>query len=223
MVCSDYETATDEVNAQIDSLQKILKSYSPESMIIGEAPLTKDLQDVTDVDLNTVNILSIAAIFVIIMISFKSISLPIILVAVIEFAIFVNMAIPYYTGVELPFVASIVIGTIQLGATVDYAILMTSTYQKMRIKGLDKHAAIQEAHKSCMKSIVTSGLSFFAATFGVCVYSKIDMISPSVHCFQRCTDQYGSCYLYPSGNALGIRSADLRDDPSFHRKERENE
>ena len=177
MVCSDYETATDEVNAQIDSLQKILKSYSPESMIIGEAPLTKDLQDVTDVDLNTVNILSIAAIFVIIMISFKSISLPIILVAVIEFAIFVNMAIPYYTGVELPFVASIVIGTIQLGATVDYAILMTSTYQKMRIKGLDKHAAIQEAHKSCMKSIVTSGLSFFAATFGVCVYSKIDMIS----------------------------------------------
>ena len=146
-------------------------------MIIGEAPLTKDLQDVTDVDLNTVNILSIAAIFVIIMISFKSISLPIILVAVIEFAIFVNMAIPYYTGVELPFVASIVIGTIQLGATVDYAILMTSTYQKMRTKGLDKHAAIQEAHKSCMKSIVTSGLSFFAATFGVCVYSKIDMIS----------------------------------------------
>ena len=132
MVCSDYETATDEVNAQIDSLQKILKSYSPESMIIGEAPLTKDLQDVTDVDLNTVNILSIAAIFVIIMISFKSISLPIILVSVIEFAIFVNMAIPYYTGVELPFVASIVIGTIQLGATVDYAILMTSTYQKMR-------------------------------------------------------------------------------------------
>ena len=137
-ICSDYKTATDQVNRQIAKINTIVKSYSKESMVIGEAPLTKDLADVTNGDLRNVNIASIAAIFIIIMIVFKSASLPVILVAVIEFAICVNMAIPYYTGEELPFVASIVIGTIQLGATVDYAILMTSRYQKERIRGNTK-------------------------------------------------------------------------------------
>ena len=176
-ICSDYKTATDEVNAQIDEINTIVKAYSPDSMVIGEAPLTKDLKDVTEVDLRNVNILSIAAIFIIIMLVFRSISLPVILVAVIEFAIFVNMSIPYYMGTELPFVASIVIGTIQLGATVDYAILMTSRYQRERSLGKGKREAVFIAHKLSMKSILTSGLTFFAATFGVCVYSKIDMIS----------------------------------------------
>lgn len=176
-ICSDYKTATDEVNAQIDEINTIVKAYSPDSMVIGEAPLTKDLKDVTEVDLRNVNILSIAAIFIIIMIVFRSISLPVILVAVIEFAIFVNMSIPYYMGTQLPFVASIVIGTIQLGATVDYAILMTSRYQRERSLGKGKREAVFIAHKLSMKSILTSGLTFFAATFGVCVYSKIDMIS----------------------------------------------
>ena len=176
-VCSDYKTATQEVNAQITQIEKIVKSFSPESMVVGEAPLTKDLEDVTSVDFRNVNIASIAAIFLIIMIVFKSISLPVILVAVIEFAICMNMAIPYYMGTTLPFVASVVIGTIQLGATVDYAILMTSRYQKERGRGKSKNDAISIAHKTSMKSILISGFSFFAATFGVGLYSKIDMIS----------------------------------------------
>ena len=138
--------------------------------------LMKDLQDVTDVDLVNVNVLSIAAIFVIILIIFKSISLPVILVAVIEFAIMINMAIPYYQGVSLPFVASIVIGAIQLGVTVDYAILMTTRYQKERQNGKDKMEAISIAHKTSMPSIISSGLSFFAATFGVSLYSQVEMI-----------------------------------------------
>ena len=175
-ICSEYSSATDECNAQLDKIQKIVKKYSPESMVIGEAPLMKDLQDTTDVDLQRVNILSMAAIFLIILFVFKSISLPFILLAVIEFAIFVNMAIPYYQGVTLPFVASIVIGAIQLGATVDYAILMTSNYQKQRHLGKTKKEAISIAHKFSMKSIIVSGCSFFAATFGVALYSKVDMI-----------------------------------------------
>lgn len=145
-------------------------------MVIGEAPLMKDLQDVTDIDLVNVNVASVAAIFIIIMLVFKSISVPIILVAVIEFAINVNMAIPFFQGIELPFVASIVVGTIQLGATVDYAILMTSRYQKERRKGFGKKEAVMNAHKACALSIMTSGFSFFAATFGVAWYSKVDMI-----------------------------------------------
>ena len=175
-VCSQYESATEEVNAQIAAIDKIVKSYDDTAMVIGEAPMMKDLEDVTNVDLVNVNTLSIAAIFVIIMLTFKSISLPIILVAVIEFAIMVNMAVPYYQGVSLPFVASIVVGTIQLGATVDYAILMTSRYQKERRSGKDKKAAVLATHKACMLSIITSGISFFAATFGVAAYSKVDMI-----------------------------------------------
>lgn len=176
-VCSDYKAATDEVNQQIAKIQKIVKDYGEGSMVIGEAPLMKDLSDVTDVDLATVNYISIAAIFIIIMLIFKSISLPVLLVSVIEFAIMVNMSVPYYTHTALPFVASIVIGTIQLGATVDYAILMTNRYHKERILGKDKWEAVGIAHKTSIKSIIMSGCSLFAATFGVCLYSKIDMIN----------------------------------------------
>ena len=146
-------------------------------MVIGEAPLMKDLEDVTNVDIQNVNIASIAAIFVIILIIFKSISLPVILVAIIEFAIAVNMAVPYYTGLSLPFVASIVIGTIQLGSTVDYAILMTTRYKRERNHGANKHDAITTAHRVSAQSIMVSALSFFAATIGVGLYSNIDMIS----------------------------------------------
>ncbi len=184
-VCSDYSSATAEVNKQIAAIQKIVKSYDETGMVIGEAPLMKDLEDVTSIDLQTVNTISIIAIFVIVMLVFKSISLPAILVIVIEFAIFVNMAISYYMGVSLPFVASIVIGTIQLGATVDYAILMTSRYKDERICGKSKIEAIAIAHKTSIKAIITSGLSFFAATIGVALYSHIDMIKAIVILLSR--------------------------------------
>lgn len=176
-VCSDYGSATDEVNAQIASMQDIIKRYQKDAMVIGEAPLMKDLSDVTDIDLQNVNNISIAAIFLIILITFKSISIPVILVAVIEFAIACNMAVPFYANTPLPFVASIVIGTIQLGATVDYAILMTNRYHKERTdRGRNKREAISIAHKTSVKSILTSGFCFFAATFGVSAYSEVDMI-----------------------------------------------
>ena len=176
-VSSDYSSATDEVNSQLAKIDKIVKKYQNDGMLIGEAPMMKDLQDVTDVDLKTVNNISILAIFVIILITFKSISIPVILISVIEFAIACNMAVPFYTNTSLPFVASIVIGTIQLGATVDYAILMTSRYHKERTeRGQSKKDAIRIAHETSIKSILTSGLCFFAATFGVSVYSQVDMI-----------------------------------------------
>ena len=176
-VSSDYSSATDEVNSQLAKIDKIVKKYQNDGMVIGEAPMMKDLQDVTDVDLKTVNNISILAIFVIILITFKSISIPVILISVIEFAIACNMAVPFYTNTSLPFVASIVIGTIQLGATVDYAILMTSRYHKERTeRGQSKKDAIRIAHETSIKSILTSGLCFFAATFGVSVYSQVDMI-----------------------------------------------
>lgn len=176
-VCSDYKSATPEVNNQIAKINDIVKKYSQDSMVIGEAPLMKDLQDVTDIDLASVNYISIAAIFLIIMLTFKSLSIPVILVSVIEFAIFLNMSVPYYTGESLPFVASIVIGTIQLGATVDYAILMTSRYHKERVvNNMSKKEAILIAHSTSIKSIIISGLCLFAATFGVTVSSNIDMI-----------------------------------------------
>lgn len=175
-ICSELGTATDEGNAQVDEIDRIVKSFSPESMVIGEAPLTRDLVDVTDRDLQNVNLISIAAIFLIILFVFKSVSLPVILVAVIEFAICINMAVPYYQHIELPFVASIVIGTIQLGSTVDYAILMTSRYQKERSRGKHRKEAVTIAHQTSMKSILISGCCFFAATFGVSLYSKVDMI-----------------------------------------------
>ena len=176
-VSSDYSSATDEVNSQLAKIDKIVKKYQNDGMVIGEAPMMKELQDVTDVDLKTVNNISILAIFVIILITFKSISIPVILISVIEFAIACNMAVPFYTNTSLPFVASIVIGTIQLGATVDYAILMTSRYHKERTeRGQSKKDAIRIAHETSIKSILTSGLCFFAATFGVSVYSQVDMI-----------------------------------------------
>ena len=177
LVNSEYKVASDELNAQIKDLNKILHKYDKGGMLIGEGPLTADLIDITDTDFKTVSMVSIGIIFVIILILFKSISLPVILVGVIEFAIFVNMGIPYYTGTKLPFVASIGIGTIQLGSTVDYAILMTTRYKRERNHGAEKYDAITTAHRASAQSIMVSALSFFAATIGVGLYSNIDMIS----------------------------------------------
>ena len=177
LVGSEYKVASDEENAQIDELSKILKSYDKDGMLIGEAAATKDLIDITDHDFKVVNIVSIAAIFIIILIALRSVSLPIFLVAVIEFAITVNMGVPCFTNTTIPFIASVVIGTIQLGATVDYAILMTTRYKTERNAGKDKHEAVTIALTTSMKSIMVSALGFFASTFGVGVYSSVDMIS----------------------------------------------
>ena len=177
LVGSEYKVASDEENAQIDELSKILKSYDKDGMLIGEAAATKDLIDITDHDFKVVNIVSIAAIFIIILVALRSVSLPIILVAVIEFAITVNMGVPCFTNTTIPFIASVVIGTIQLGATVDYAILMTTRYKTERNAGKDKHEAVTIALSTSMKSIMVSALGFFASTFGVGVYSSVDMIS----------------------------------------------
>lgn len=177
LVGSKYKVASDEENAQIDELSKILKSYDKDGMLIGEAAATKDLIDITDHDFKVVNIVSIAAIFIIILVALRSVSLPIILVAVIEFAITVNMGVPCFTNTTIPFIASVVIGTIQLGATVDYAILMTTRYKTERNAGKDKHEAVTIALTTSMKSIMVSALGFFASTFGVGVYSSVDMIS----------------------------------------------
>lgn len=176
-VMSEYKTASDEVNAQCDAIKEIIKRYDKNAMLIGEAPCTEDLITITDKDFKTVSTVSIVLIFIIIAVVLKSISLPVILVAVIEFAIFINMGIPSYTGTVLPFIASIVIGTIQLGATVDYAILMTNKYKRARSRGAEKREAIATALNSSLQSIIVSALSFFAATFGVGIYSSIDMIS----------------------------------------------
>lgn len=177
LIGSEYKVASDEENAQIDELSKILKSCDKDGMLIGEAAATKDLIDITDHDFKVVNIVSIAAIFIIILIALRSVSLPIILVAVIEFAITVNMGVPCFTNTTIPFIASVVIGTIQLGATVDYAILMTTRYKTERNAGKDKHEAVTIALTTSMKSIMVSALGFFASTFGVGVYSSVDMIS----------------------------------------------
>ena len=177
LVSSEYATASDEVNKQCDEINTIIKKYDDSAMLIGEAPCTKDLIEITDQDFKKVSVVSIGAIFLIIALVFRSISLPIILVAVIEFAIFINMGIPAYTGTVLPFIASIVIGTIQLGATVDYAILMTNKYKKNRNHGMEKKEAITDGLGKSIQSIIVSALSFFAATFGVGMYSNIDMIS----------------------------------------------
>ncbi|MDY6351997.1 MAG: MMPL family transporter [Lachnospiraceae bacterium] len=177
IVTSEYATATSKVNRQCTQIEKIIKRYDKDAMLIGEAPCTKDLVRITNSDFNRVNAVSIIIVFFIILISFKSISIPFILVAVIEFAIYINMAIPYYTGTTLPFIASIVIGTIQLGSTVDYAILMTNRYKTNRYNGLEKKAAITDALHGSITSIIASALTFFGATFGVALYSDIDMIS----------------------------------------------
>lgn len=177
LIMSEYKVASDEVNKQCDTISSIVKSYNADNMFLGEAPCTKDLIEITDNDFKVVSAVSIGFIFIIIMLIFKSISLPLILVSVIEFAIFINMSIPYYTGTVVPFIASIVIGTIQLGATVDYAILMTTRYKKERARGKEKKEAVSIAHKTSIQSIVVSALSFFAATIGVGIFSSIDMIS----------------------------------------------
>lgn len=177
LIGSEYEVATDEVNNQVAELNDIAAKYDDKAMLIGGAPATKDLITITDHDFQVVSILSIAAVFLIILVSFKSISLPIILVSVIELAIMINLGIAYFTNTDLPFIASVVIGTIQLGATVDYAILMTTRYRTERYSGKDKKEAVGIALNTSIKSIVTSALGFFAATVGVAVYSKIGLIS----------------------------------------------
>lgn len=177
LIVSEYATASDEVNKQIDELNKIVESHDERAMLIGEAPCTKDLINITDTDFKNVSIVSIGAIFLIILLVFKSVSIPVILVAVIEFAIFVNMGIPAYTGTTIPFIASVVIGTIQLGATVDYAILMTTKYKRNRTRGMEKRAAVSKALEDSIQSIIVSALCFYAATFGVGMYADIDMIS----------------------------------------------
>ena len=177
IINSEYSVASGKVNRQINEINKIVKNYDDKGMLIGEAPCTKDLISITDRDFKVVSGISIAAIFLIIALVLKSISLPVILVAVIELAIFINLGIPYYTGTVLPFIASICISTIQLGATVDYAILMTTRYKRERSSGRDKLESIRIAHSVSMPSVTVSALGFFAATFGVGIYSDIDIIS----------------------------------------------
>jgi hypothetical protein len=169
--------ASDAVNDQLDSLNTILKRYDSGGMLIGEAPCMKDLIETTDTDFKIVNAVSIIAVFVIIAVVEKSFSLPFILIAVIEAAIFVNLGLPHYMGQSLPFIAPICISTIQLGATVDYAILMTTRYKAERVGGADKRSSITTALATSVPSIIVSGLGLFAATFGVALYSDIDIIS----------------------------------------------
>ena len=176
IINSKYEIATNELNSQIEEVNKIIKEYDDTAILAGEGPLMKDLVEISDHDFNSVNTVSIAIILVIMVFVLKSVSLPIILIAAIEFAIFINMGIPAYTGTVIPFIASIVIGTIQLGATIDYAILITTKYKTARIEGKDKHQAINEALGTSIQSIIVSALCFFGATFGVGMYSKIEMI-----------------------------------------------
>lgn len=176
IINSKYEIATNELNSQIEEVNKIIKEYDDTAILAGEGPLMKDLVEISDHDFNSVNTVSIAIILVIMVFVLKSVSLPIILIVAIEFAIFINMGIPAYTGTVIPFIASIVIGTIQLGATIDYAILITTKYKTARIEGKDKHQAIDEALGTSIQSIIVSALCFFGATFGVGMYSKIEMI-----------------------------------------------
>lgn len=177
LINSEYKVASDLVNEQIDSLNAVLKKYDPNGMLIGEAPCMKDMIETTDHDFEVVNAVSIVAIFVIIAIVEKSFSLPIILISVIELAIFINLGLPHYLGQSLPFIAPICISTIQLGATVDYAILMTTRYKAERVGGQDKRSAVTTALAASTPSIIVSGMGLFAATFGVAIYSNIDMIS----------------------------------------------
>ena len=185
LIPSDYATASDEVNAQIDELNAIVKKYDKNGMLIGEAPGTKDLITISDHDFRTVTVISIAAIFLIIALVLKSLSLPFILVACIELAIFINLGIPFFTGTRLSFIDSICISTIQLGATVDYAILMTSRYKEERLRGGNRTEAVKTAHTASAPSILVSALSLFAATVGVAVYSNIDIISSMVGLMSR--------------------------------------
>lgn len=177
LINSEYKVASDEVNAQIDSLNAILKKYDPTGMLIGEAPCMKDMIETTDHDFKVVNAVSILAIFLIILLVERSISLPFLLIAVIELAIFINLGLPHFLGQSLPFIAPICISTIQLGATVDYAILMTTRYKAERLAGKEKRPAVITALSMSIPSIIVSGMGLFAATFGVAIYSDIDIIS----------------------------------------------
>ena len=185
LINSSYKVASDDVNDQIDALNAILKKYDPNGMLIGEAPCMKDMIETTDRDFQVVNAVSIVAIFLIIALVEKSISLPFILIAVIELAIFINLGLPHYLGQSLPFIAPICISTIQLGATVDYAILMTTRYKTERIAGQSKRDAVRIALGTSIPSILVSGLGLFAATFGVAVYSDIDIISAMCNLMAR--------------------------------------
>ena len=176
LINSEYEMATDELNEQIGKVNEIVKATDKNAILAGEGPLMNDLVEVADHDFKSVNIVSIVIILILMIFVLKSGSLPIILTIVIEFAIFINMGIPYYTHTTLPFVASIVIGTIQLGATIDYAILITTKYKENRLNGMNKKDSIDKALSSSIQSIIVSGLSFFAATIGVAIYSKIELI-----------------------------------------------
>ena len=182
---STYEVASDELNAQIGQIDNLVKEYDENSIIAGEGALTKDLVEIADHDFKVVNYLSIGVIFIIMLCVLKSVSLPFILVFAIEMAIFINMAISYYTGTSLPFIASIVIGTIQLGATIDYAILMSTKYIEERSKTKDKKKAMEKTLKLTVPSIITSALCFFCATFGVAIYSQIDMIGSICNLLSR--------------------------------------
>lgn len=177
LINSEYRAASDLVNDQLDELNAILKKYDPSGMLIGEAGCMKDMIETTGHDFRVVNAVSIVLVFVIILLVEKSLSLPVILIAVIELAIFINLGLPHYLGETLPFIAPICISTIQLGATVDYAILMTTRYKQERGAGKDKREAVTIALSTSIPSIVTSGFGLFAATFGVAVYSNIDIVS----------------------------------------------
>ena len=177
LIVSEYRAASDEVNEQITALNGILKKYDKGGMLIGEAPCMKDLIETTDHDFAVVNAISIAMVFLIIFFVAKSVTLPILLISVIEVAIFINLGLPHYLGSTLPFIAPIAISTIQLGATVDYAILMTTRYKSERIAGSDRKAAVLTALSTSIPSILVSGMGLFAATFGVAVYSNIDIVS----------------------------------------------
>ena len=176
LINSEYKVASDKVNEQVASLNTILKQYDPTGMLIGEAPCMKDMIETTNHDFQVVNAVSIIAIFVIIALVEKSFSLPFVLIAVIELAVFINLGLPHYMGQSLPFIAPICISTIQLGATVDYAILMTTRYKSERLGGVERKAAVYNALRASAPSVIVSGMGLFAATFGVAVYSNIDIV-----------------------------------------------
>jgi predicted RND superfamily exporter protein len=176
IISSNYDIATDELNKQIEEINNIVDKYDDKAIVAGEGPLMKDLVTTTDIDFKNVNYTSIIAIFILMIITLKSISLPFLLVIAIEFAIFLNMGVPYFTDTSIPFIASVVIGTIQLGATIDYAILMTTKYLEERKNGIKKKEAIKIAMENSVNSIFVSGMCFFGATFGVGMVSTIDMI-----------------------------------------------
>ncbi len=200
LVNSTYKTATNALNSQIGTVNKIVKSYDKKAIVCGEGPLTKDLVTIANTDFNNVNLTSIAVIFIIMIIVLRSASLPVLLVAAIEFAIFINMGIPYYMNTTIPFVASIVIGTIQLGATIDYAILMSTKYLEERKSGMGKMEAVESAMDHSVSSIFVSGMCFFAATFGVGVYSKLEMISSLCTMISRgaIISMITVCFVVPS-------------------------